>query len=126
MPSNFNIKKWTLLIWLSKLYNHRKEEQVDWTENSLWTFVKMRNSRPNNVYELKAAIKAIWASIIPQQNHTLITSMPQNVDPVIHAKRGPVKYWREFRVFYDLILIKCNILISYNSTLQKLNFTIWK
>ncbi|KAJ8410408.1 hypothetical protein AAFF_G00203890 [Aldrovandia affinis] len=46
----------------------------------------MRDSRPNNADELKAAIKATWASITPQQCHRLIASMPRRIDAVIHAK----------------------------------------
>ncbi len=30
---------------------------------------KMRDIRPNNADDLKAAIKATWASVIPQQCH---------------------------------------------------------
>ncbi len=39
------------------------------------------------------AIKAIWASMTPEQCHRLITSMPRRIDAVIHAKGGPTKYW---------------------------------
>ncbi len=54
---------------------------LDWTENSpdlntienLW---KMRDTRPNNADDLKAAIKATWASITPEQCHRLIACMP--------------------------------------------------
>ncbi|CAJ0954807.1 unnamed protein product [Ranitomeya imitator] len=51
---------------------------------SLWGIVKrkMRNIRPNNADELKAAIKATWASITPEQCHRLITSMPRCIDAV--------------------------------------------
>ncbi len=54
---------------------------------------KMRDTRPNNADDLKAAIKATWASITPEQCHRLITSMPRRSDAVIHAKGGPAKYW---------------------------------
>ncbi len=60
---------------------------LDWPANSpdlnpienLWGIVKrkMRDTRPNNADDLKAAIKATWASIPPQQCHKLITSMPR-------------------------------------------------
>ncbi len=49
--------------------------------------------RPNNADDLKAAIKATWASITPEQGHRLIASMPRRIDAVIHAKGGPTKYW---------------------------------
>ncbi len=51
------------------------------------------DTRPNNADDLKAAIKATWASITPEQCHRLITSMPRRIDAVIHAKGGPTKYW---------------------------------
>ncbi len=53
---------------------------------------KMRDARPNNADDLKAAIKVTWASITPEQCHRLINSMPRHIDAVIHAKRGPTKY----------------------------------
>ncbi len=54
---------------------------------------KMRDTKPNNADGLKAAIKATWASITPEQCHRLISSMPRRIDAVIHAKGGPTKYW---------------------------------
>ncbi len=54
---------------------------------------KMRDTRPNNADDLKAAIKATWASITPEQCHRLIDSMPRHIDAVIHAKGGPTKNW---------------------------------
>ncbi len=53
---------------------------------------KMRDTRPNNADDLKAAIKATWASIPPQQCHKLITSMPRRIEAVIKAKGAPTKY----------------------------------
>ncbi len=47
----------------------------------------------NNADDLKAAIKATWASITPEKCHRLIASMPHRTDAVIHAKGGPTKYW---------------------------------
>ncbi len=49
--------------------------------------------RPNNADDLKAAIKAAWASITPEQYHGLIASISRRIDAVIHAKGGPTKYW---------------------------------
>ena len=79
---------------------------LDWPANSpdlkpiqnLWDIVKrkMRDTRPNNAeqqqQELKAAIRATWASITPQQCHRLIASMPRRIAAVIHAKGAPTKY----------------------------------
>ncbi len=53
---------------------------------------KMRDTRPNNADDLKAAIKATWASIPPQQCHKLITSMPRRIEAVIKAKGALTKY----------------------------------
>ncbi len=49
---------------------------------------KISNIQPNNADELKAAIKATWASITPQQCHRLITSMPRRIEGVICAKEA--------------------------------------
>ncbi len=49
---------------------------------------KMRDTRPNNADDLKATIKATYASITPEQSHRLIASMPCRIDEVIHAKGG--------------------------------------
>ncbi len=73
---------------------------LDWPANSpdsienLCGIVKrkMRHTRTNNADDLKAAIKATWASITPEQCHRLIGSMPRRSDAVIHAKGGPTKY----------------------------------
>ncbi len=53
---------------------------------------KMRDTRPNNADEMKAAVKETWASIPPQQCHKLITSMPRRIEAVIKAKGAPTKY----------------------------------
>ncbi len=75
---------------------------LDWPANSsdlnpienIWGIVKrkMRDTRPNNADDLKAAIKTTWGSITPEQCHRLIDSMPRRIDAVIHAKGGPTKY----------------------------------
>ncbi len=75
---------------------------LDWPANSpnlnpidnLWVIVKRkrRDTRPNNADDLKAAIKATWASITPEQCHRLIASMPRCIKAVIYAKGGPTKY----------------------------------
>ncbi len=61
---------------------------------NIWGIVKrkMRDTSPNNADDLKAAIKATWASITPEQCHKLINSMPCRSDSVIHAEGGPTKY----------------------------------
>ncbi len=76
---------------------------LDWPANSpdlnpienLWGIVnrKMRDTRPNNGDDLKATIKATWASITHEQCHRLMASIPRRIDAVIHAKGGPTKYW---------------------------------
>lgn len=33
----------------------------------------------NNIEELKAAIKATWSSVTPQQNHRMMTTMPRHI-----------------------------------------------
>ncbi len=83
---------------------------LNWPANSpdlnpienLWGIVKrkMRYARPNNAEELKAAIRATWALITPEQCHRLIHSMPSRIAAVIQAKGAPTKYW----VLYMLIL----------------------
>ncbi len=62
---------------------------------NLWGIVKrkLRDTRPNNADDLKAAIKETWASIPSQQCHKLITSMPRRIEAVIKAKGAPTKYW---------------------------------
>ena len=55
----------------------------------LWGIVKrkVRETRPNNADDLKAASKGLWASITPEQCHR-----PRcHTDAVIHAKGGPAK-----------------------------------
>ncbi len=81
---------WCYCAWLAS--------KLAWPEpriENLWGIVKrkMRDTRPNNADDLKAAIKATWAFITPEQCHKLITSMPRQIDAVIHAKGGPTKYW---------------------------------
>ncbi len=84
-------------------FNDHGVTVLDWPVNlpdlnpieNIWGIVKrkMRDTRPNNADDLKAAIKATWASITPEQCHRLIASMPRRIDAVIHAKGGPTKYW---------------------------------
>ncbi len=83
-------------------FNEHGVTVIDWPANSpdlnpkenLWGIVKrkMRDTRPNNADELKAAVKATWASITPEQCHRLIVSMPRRIDAVIHAKGAPTNY----------------------------------
>ncbi len=84
-------------------FNNHGVTVLDWPANSpdlntienLWGIVKrkMRDTRPNNADDLKAAIKATWAFITLEQCHRLIAFMPRRIDAVIHAKGGPTKYW---------------------------------
>ncbi len=84
-------------------FNDHGVTVLDWPANSpdlnpienLWSIVKrkMRDTRPNNADDLKATVKAAWASIPPQQCHKLITSMPRRIEAVIKAKGSPTKYW---------------------------------
>ncbi len=84
-------------------FNDHGVTVLDWPANlpdlnpieNLWGIVKrkMRDTRPNNADDLKAAIKETWASIPPQQCHKLITSMPRRIEAVIKAKGAPTKYW---------------------------------
>lgn len=50
---------------------------------------KMSNTRPMSIDELKATIKATWASLARQQWHRLISPMPCCSDAVICAKVAP-------------------------------------
>ncbi len=83
----------TAKIW----FNDHGVTVLDWPENSpdlnLIENLRMRDTRPNNADDLKAVIKASWASITPEQCHRLIDSMPRRIDAVIHAKGDPNKYW---------------------------------
>ncbi len=83
----FNDHGVTVLDWPANL------PDLNPTEN-LWGIVKrkMRDTRPNNAVDLKAAIKATWASVTPEQCHRLNVSMPHRIDAVIHAKGGSTKY----------------------------------
>ncbi len=84
-------------------FNDHGVTVLDWPANTpdlnptenIWGIVKrkMRDTRPNNADDLKAAIKATWAPITPEQCHRLIVFMPRCIDAVIHAKEGPTKYW---------------------------------
>lgn len=65
------------------------------TQTTKWAFFsrgRWKNTRPNNADDRKAAIKATWSSITPQQCHSVITSMPCCITAVIQTNGGPVKY----------------------------------
>ncbi len=84
-------------------FNDHGVTVLDWPANSLdlkpienlWGIIvkrKMRDTRPNKADDLKAAVKATWALITPEQCHRLIASMPRHINAVIHAKGGPTKF----------------------------------
>ncbi len=84
-------------------FNDHGVTVLNWPANSpdlnpienLWGIVKrkMTDTRPNNADDLKAAIKATWASITPEQCHRMIVTMPRRINAVILAKWGPTKFW---------------------------------
>ncbi len=98
-----------------------------WTHREYMGFVKrkMRDTRPNNVDDPKAVIKATWASITPKQCLRLIVSMPRRIDAVIHAKWDPTMYWvhmnehtfqkPDISKIYFFLLILSNILIFWDT-----------
>lgn len=47
---------------------------------------------PKNTDELKADVKASWASITPQLCHKQIAYIPHSTDVVIPGKGAPTKY----------------------------------
>ncbi len=51
-----------------------------------------RSEVRDTTMQVKAAFKATWASITPQQCHMWIASMPRHTDAVFQAKGGPTKY----------------------------------
>ncbi len=65
-------------------FNYHGVTVLDWSANSpdlnpienLWVIVKrkMRDIRPNNADDMKAAIKSTWASITPEQCHGWLPS----------------------------------------------------
>ncbi len=69
---------------------------LDWPPNShdlkpIENLVKrkMKDTRPINADDLKAAIKVTWASIPPEQCHRLIVSMPRRIDAVMQKEAQP-------------------------------------
>ena len=57
-------------------------------------------TRPNNADELRASIKASWASLTPQQGQRLIDCMPRHINAVIHAKGVLTKYTMHIQDFF--------------------------
>ena len=76
---------------------------------------KMRDTWTNNADDLKAAVKATWASITPEQCYRLIASMLCCTDVVIHAKGGKTKY----------LVHRINILFKSLTFLFKISFFYW-
>ncbi len=83
-------------------FNDHGVTVLDWPANSpdlnprenLWSIVKrkMRDTRPNNADDLKAAIRATCASL-HLSSATNWSPPYHDIDAVIHAKGGPTKYW---------------------------------
>ncbi|CAJ0928621.1 unnamed protein product [Ranitomeya imitator] len=71
---------------------------------------KMRDSRSHNAVERKAAIKATWASITPQQYHRLIASMPHHIDATGTLTEDGMELWgivpSDKRSFQEVYLFK--------------------
>lgn len=80
------------------------ERWANWPDlNSIETlqgFVRkqIRNTRHNSADELKAAIKAAWASITPLQHHKLIPFIPRHTDGLTSGslKNYSVHKWTYF------------------------------
>lgn len=80
-------------------FNYHSVAVLDWPSNcpdlnpigNLWAVVKrkLRDTRPNNADDLKAAIKATWASITPTHCHGLIGSMPRYILQYNSFQRRP-------------------------------------
>ncbi len=83
---------------------------------NLWVIVKrrMRDTRPNNADDLKAAIKATWAFITSEQCHRLIASIPRRIDAVLMLKEAQP----------SIECIEMNILFRSLTFLFKISFFI--
>ncbi len=53
--------------------------------------------------------------ITPEQCHRLIDSMPCHIDAVIHAKRGPTKYWEHRNELFWSLTFLFKISLFYSS-----------
>ena len=74
---------WCYCAWLaSKLVWHEPHRES-------MRYCQEEDERPNDADDLKATIKASWASITPEQYHRLISLMPRCIDAIIHGKRRP-------------------------------------
>ncbi len=89
-------------------FNDHGVTVLDWPANSpdlnpienLWGIVKrkIRDTRPNNADDLKAAIKATWASITPEQCHQWwsVTKYNYFVTVLKYIFQVSVLYWSSF------------------------------
>ncbi len=77
----FNDHDVTVLDWSANSPDLKPKENLAIVKR------KMRDTKPNNADDPKAAIKATWA-LLHLSIASLINSMPCRIDAVIHAKRG--------------------------------------
>lgn len=78
-------------LWLTEWWEKESKLLKGFGVENLWSNVKrkMRDARPKNSDELKAAIKSTLVVITPQQCHRLMAFMSHHTDTVIHAKMRP-------------------------------------
>ncbi len=89
--------EWSVSVALEMFSFHESQrlfsdmQQHFKTQSKPYKYIELYTPAPTP--DLKAAMKATWASITPEQCHRLIASMTRRIDAVIHAKAGPTKYW---------------------------------
>ncbi len=62
----------------------------------LWDVVEreilIMDVQPTNLQQLRDAIMSIWTNISEECFQRLVESMPQRIEAVLKAKRGPTRY----------------------------------